>query len=67
MATAKERIALRERKTLTEGGYLAKDKWKRFHKHECAIKWKAMEISEGGASAGETEVLALRQAYKGLK
>ena len=53
MATAKERIALREQKTLTEGGYLAKGKWEQFHRHECAIRWKAMEMAEGGAASDD--------------
>ena len=64
MATAKERIALREHKALTEGGYLVKDKWKRFHRHECAVAWKAMEIAEGGASEAEVRLLALRSIYR---
>ena len=42
------------KRTLEEGLHKEREKWTRWHRHECSKQWKAWEVEEGGAeSAGD--------------
>ena len=51
---------MRELETVEEGLLPQRQKWQRWHQHPCSAEWKAMEIREGGGSADERELIALR-------
>ena len=59
-----ERVQQRMKRTLEEGLHKEREKWTRWHRHECSERWKAMEIAEGGAGSDDAKERRIAELEK---